>query len=915
MKTLKALVLEIFSVLLLLPALTAAAPALINYQGRLVDANGNPLSGTYSLTFKIYSVASGGAADWTETQSLALDNGIFNANLGASTALAPSLFSSDTRYLGVTVGADAEMSPRVRLLSVPYAVYAASAAYAVGSDIADGQVTDAKIVSMAASKLTGALPAIDGSLLSGIVATSVTAAGVQAGSLGSAVIASSVAAGSIYTNSILDSNVISAKLAYGIDAAKIGGGGVSTVEFDYLAGITSDVQTQLDGKATLGGVNTWTSSQTITAAEGLLVKYGVKGGSATITDSLLVGSGANVSTITATGFAGSGAGLTNIAAAGIGAGSLGSGVIASSIAVGGVYTNAIADSAVADAKLGTGISAAKIGGGNVTSTEFDYLDGVTSVIQTQLDGKATLGGVNTWTSSQTITAAEGLLVKYGVKGGSATITDSLLVGSGANVSTITATGFAGSGAGLTNIAAAGIGAGSLGSGVIASSIAVGGVYTNAIAADAVTSAKILDGTIATADLAASAVAEAKLAADAVTSAKILDGTIATADLADGAVATAKIAADAVTSAKILDATIATADLADGAVTSAKIGTLGAALTFGSGSSAAAAANETGITISTRVFVASGVNFSTITPLGFEGDGSKLTNIAAANIAAGSLGASVIASSIAVGGVYTNAIADGAVTSAKIGTLGAALTFGSGSSAAAAANETGITVSTSIFIGSGANISTITATGFIGSGAGLTNIAAAGIGAGSLGSGVIASSIAVGGVYTNALAGLAVTDAKINDVAGGKITGAGTIVTDRIAAGSLGTGVIASSIAVGGVYTNALADGAVTSAKIGTLGAALTFGSGSSGAAAAGQPGISISTAIFVGGATVENTTKPLVVVSTATTSTVSLCLAGAYETLPTSGYLKGCFAYQNSNNVAYISTETVSKAESWKPLW
>lgn len=88
----------------------------------------------------------------------------------------------------------------------------------------------------------------------------------------------------------------------------------------------------------------------------------------------------------------------------------------------------------------------------------------------------------------------------------------------------------------------------------------------------VTSAKILDGTIATGDLADGAVTSAKIAdatiatgdlADgAVTSAKILDGTIATGDLADGAV----------TSAKITDATIATGDLADGAVTSAKIAT-------------------------------------------------------------------------------------------------------------------------------------------------------------------------------------------------------------------------------------------------------------------------------------------------------------------------------------------------------
>ena len=43
------------------------------------------------------------------------------------------------------------------------------AASAVGSsEIADGAVTNAKITSMAASKLTGALPAIDGSNLTGV---------------------------------------------------------------------------------------------------------------------------------------------------------------------------------------------------------------------------------------------------------------------------------------------------------------------------------------------------------------------------------------------------------------------------------------------------------------------------------------------------------------------------------------------------------------------------------------------------------------------------------------------------------------------------------------------------------------------------------------------------------------------------
>src|SRR5574338_1539305 len=91
------------------------------------------------------------------------------------------------------------------------------------------------------------------------------------------------------------------------------------------------------------------------------------------------------------------------------------------------------------------------------------------------------------------------------------------------------------------------------------------VDVNKLAADAVTSAKISDGTIATADIANSAIDVNKLAADAVTSAKILDGTIATADIADSAIDVNKLAADSVTSAKILDATIANGDVADDAL--------------------------------------------------------------------------------------------------------------------------------------------------------------------------------------------------------------------------------------------------------------------------------------------------------------------------------------------------------------
>jgi len=114
--------------------------------------------------------------------------------------------------------------------------------------------------------------------------------------------------------------------------------------------------------------------------------------------------------------------------------------------------------------------------------------------------------------------------------------------------------------------------------------------TLTIASNAVTSAKILDGTIANADLANNAVTSAKIldgtvtnldiAFNTISNSRILDGTIITddiadntitsADIRDGNVANIDLANNAVNSAKIQDGTIANADLANDAVNSAKI---------------------------------------------------------------------------------------------------------------------------------------------------------------------------------------------------------------------------------------------------------------------------------------------------------------------------------------------------------
>jgi len=100
-------------------------------------------------------------------------------------------------------------------------------------------------------------------------------------------------------------------------------------------------------------------------------------------------------------------------------------------------------------------------------------------------------------------------------------------------------------------------------------------------------------------LATNAVTTAKIAADAVTSAKIPAGAVIASDVADGSVTTAKLAADAVTAAKLADNAVLTANVADGAVTLAKTTAVGglvklSTVTVASGSATDYAFNFTGV---------------------------------------------------------------------------------------------------------------------------------------------------------------------------------------------------------------------------------------------------------------------------------------------------------------------------------
>lgn len=103
-------------------ALLAPDSSEVGYQGVLTNNSGEPVADAdYSVTFTLYDAASDGNDLWTETQTVSTTNGLFNVYLGAITALPSNVIDGRDLWLGITVDGDAEMAPRIPIVSVPYA--------------------------------------------------------------------------------------------------------------------------------------------------------------------------------------------------------------------------------------------------------------------------------------------------------------------------------------------------------------------------------------------------------------------------------------------------------------------------------------------------------------------------------------------------------------------------------------------------------------------------------------------------------------------------------------------------------------------------------------------------------------------------------------------------------------------------
>ncbi|MEM7129662.1 MAG: hypothetical protein AAF702_25245 [Chloroflexota bacterium] len=123
------------------PDFQSASTGTIAYQGRLADTAGTPLTDTYSMGFRLYSAATGGAPLWTEEwngpNGVRVSDGLFNVMLGSLTPIPQAVITSNENlFLGITVGTDDEMAPRVQLGTVPFATQALT--------VPDGSITQQK---------------------------------------------------------------------------------------------------------------------------------------------------------------------------------------------------------------------------------------------------------------------------------------------------------------------------------------------------------------------------------------------------------------------------------------------------------------------------------------------------------------------------------------------------------------------------------------------------------------------------------------------------------------------------------------------------------------------------------------------------------------------------------------------------
>ena len=209
----------IFAILVLLysapwGSAESTVPKLMSYQGRVTDSAGTAIGNSApvnrTVTFRLYSVSSGGTATYNETQTVTISGGEFSVLIGNGTGLtglpgptspASPLKTLDTivntattsaLYLGITVDdgnsatVDAEISPRQQLVTGAYAMRSLMAETVASGAVTSAMLGDSSVTTnqLAANSINSAKISDASIAAADIASSAITAAKIDTSTIG-----------------------------------------------------------------------------------------------------------------------------------------------------------------------------------------------------------------------------------------------------------------------------------------------------------------------------------------------------------------------------------------------------------------------------------------------------------------------------------------------------------------------------------------------------------------------------------------------------------------------------------------------------------------------------------------------------------------------------------------------------------
>lgn len=208
-------------ILVLVAEIQAAIPNQMSYQAKVTDSDGVPLSGPQVARFLLYTETTGGTPLWQEEQTVEVNGGVIQVQLGAGTPFAGNEFENDSLFLEIAIfksGSGWEtLSPRQELASTAFTHKAANSDAVGGLNLAaldNRYVNEGNDVVTSSMITDGAITTPD--LSNGaVVGSKIAANAIDSGSIvdgsitGSDLAANSVGASELADNSVTSSAIIS----------------------------------------------------------------------------------------------------------------------------------------------------------------------------------------------------------------------------------------------------------------------------------------------------------------------------------------------------------------------------------------------------------------------------------------------------------------------------------------------------------------------------------------------------------------------------------------------------------------------------------------------------------------------------------------------------------------------------------